>query len=99
MSRYIEFIEERHLPDRFRIVSELCGIETARILLDKLSGFSIYPPSPHRLNDALKEYVSMRIEEEPDNYIVNKLCNETGASERLIIDIIKQIKEKKNEQN
>lgn len=89
-SKYIDSIQEKHLPENFRIVSELCGIEVARLLMKKLSGMFINPPLAHRLNDALREYIRKRMQEESHPYLVHKLVQETGATQRKIEKIIRE---------
>lgn len=45
------------LPDDFRLIAEVIGMESASVLIEKLAGLRFYIPSHKRLRAAIERYI------------------------------------------
>jgi len=54
-------LEEQDLPENFQIVSETCGIETARILIKELGGITVSIPMVNSLRSLIERYIKENI--------------------------------------
>lgn len=83
----IEMLEEQDLPEHFQIVAEVCGIETARLLIKELGGISLSIPMVNSLRTLIERYVSENAKDIP----IKKIARELGMNERAIANILRKI--------
>ena len=83
----IEMLEEKDLPEHFQIVAEVCGIETARLLIKELGGITLSIPMVNSLRTLIERYVSENAKEIP----IKKIARELGMNERAVAKIIKKV--------
>lgn len=83
-------MNHQDLPEQFRIVSEVCGIETAKILIKGLGGISVSIPKLTSLRPLLERYIKENIDDVP----VKKIAMTLGMNERAIGNIVKKMGEK-----
>ena len=84
----IKMLEEKDLPEHFQIVAEVCGIETARLLIKELGGITLSIPMINSLRSLIERYVSENAKEIP----IKKIARELGMNERAVAKIFKTIK-------
>ncbi len=82
----IEMLEEQDLPEHFQIVSEVCGIETARLLIKELGGITVSIPMMTSLRSLLERY----IKEHGKDISVKKIARELGMNERAVANIMRK---------
>jgi len=82
----IEMLEEQDLPEHFQIVSEVCGIETARLLIKELGGITLSIPMVNSLRTLIERYVSENAKEIP----IKKIARELGMNERAVANILRK---------
>lgn len=84
----IEMLEEKDLPEHFQIVAEVCGIETARLLIKELGGISLSIPMVNSLRSLIERFIS----ENSSVISIKKIARELGMNERAVAKIFKSIK-------
>ncbi len=82
----IEMLEEQDLPEHFQIVAEVCGIETARILIKELGGITVSIPMVTSLRSLLERYIKDNVKELP----IKKIARELGMNERAVSNILRR---------
>lgn len=82
----MEYLEESDLPEHFRIVSELCGIDLAKTLIERLGGTSISIPKPTRIESIVIKYVK-----DNKDKCDKRLATELELSERTIKRLTKKL--------
>ncbi len=75
---YNEIKEEDLTPD-LKMISDICGIDTVRILLKHFGGLTFYIPKLTRLDDFIRRYIKMY--RDKSNKLIAK---ELGVSEQYI---------------
>ena len=83
----IQMLEEKDLPEHFQIVAEVCGIETARLLIKELGGITLSIPMVNSLRTLIERYVSENAKAIP----IKKIARELGMNERAVTNILKKI--------
>lgn len=83
----IGMLEEQDLPEHFQIVSETCGIDTARLLIKELGGITVSIPKINSLRSLIERYIKENIKEIP----IKKIARELGMNERAVGNILKKI--------
>ena len=84
----IKMLEEKDLPEHFQIVAEVCGIETARLLIKELGGISLSIPMVNSLRSLIERFIS----ENSSVISIKKIARELGMNERAVAKIFKSIK-------
>lgn len=84
-SEVINNIQPEHLPEHYRIVVETCGLETAQILIQELSGIQINVPMIPRMNEFIESYVNSNKEKNP-----KLIATQLGISERRVRAILRK---------
>ncbi|MBM2814404.1 MAG: Mor protein [Ignavibacteria bacterium] len=84
----IEMLEEQDLPEHFQIVAEVCGIETARLLIKELGGITVSIPMVNSLRSLIERYIADNAKEIP----IKKIARELGMNERAVARIIKSLR-------
>lgn len=84
----IEMLEEQDLPEHFQIVAEVCGIETARILIKELGGISLSIPMVNSLRTLIERFIA----ENSRIISIKKIARELGMNERAVAKIFKSLK-------
>lgn len=82
----IQMLEEQDLPEHFQIVAEVCGIETARLLIKELGGITLSIPMVNSLRTLIERYVSENAKEIP----IKKIARELGMNERAVAKIVRK---------
>jgi hypothetical protein len=83
-------MKAQDLPEHFRIVSETCGIETARTLVRELGGITISIPKLTSLKPLLARYIKGNM----DEVSIKKIARDLGMNERAIANTVKRITDK-----
>lgn len=83
----IEMLEEQDLPEHFQIVAEVCGIETARLLIKELGGITVSIPMVNSLRSLIERYISESSKDIP----IKKIARALGMNERAVSKIFKAI--------
>lgn len=52
--KLIDIVTIDDLPSDMKLIAELCGFETARLLLEKCAGIQIYIPKPEKMPDIVE---------------------------------------------
>jgi len=84
----IKMLEEKDLPEHFQIVAEVCGIETARLLIKELGGISLSIPMVNSLRSLIERFISKN----SSVISIKKIARELGMNERAVAKIFKSIK-------
>ncbi len=85
---FISGIRYDDLPNDFKLVADACGIETARLLIEKLGGIRLNIPMAKSLRSAIA-----RIMKAQDGSIpLKKIAIELGCSENSLINLAKYTK-------
>jgi hypothetical protein len=79
---------EKDLREHFQIVSEVCGIETARLLIKELGGITVSIPMMTSLRSLFERYIKENVKYIP----IKKIARELGMNERAVGKIIKRNK-------
>lgn len=79
-------LEEQDLPEHFQIVAEVCGIETARLLIKELGGITLSIPMVNSLRTLIERYVSENAKVIP----IKKIARELGMNERAVAKIVRK---------
>jgi len=84
-----QYIEFQDLPESFRTVAEIVGIDVARMLIQELGGIAIFIPSFKSLSATQLKYVA-------DNAERNKiaLARDLDMSSRHVEKLLKQVNQK-----
>lgn len=82
----IQMLEEQDLPEHFQIVAEVCGIETARLLIKELGGITLSIPMVNSLRTLIERYVSENAKVIP----IKKIARELGMNERAVAKIVRK---------
>lgn len=82
----ISMVKEDDLPENFRIVSELCGLEVAKSLLTELGGIQIAIPKVTSLNKVMIRYIKERHRLDSPK----KLARDLDISERTLRRILEE---------
>jgi len=86
----IEMLEEQDLPEHFQIVSEVCGIETARLLIKELGGITVSIPMMTSLRSLLERYIKENVKDIP----IKRIARELGMNERAVANLVRKINPK-----
>ena len=73
-----EMLEEQDLLEYFQIVAEVCGIETARLLIKELGGITVSFTMMTSLRSLLEGYIKENAKEIP----IKKIARELGMNAR-----------------
>ena len=79
-------LKEDDLTSDLQIVSDLCGMETVRLLMRNLKGISFYIPKITRLESFITRY----IKENPDK-TYKQIAFDLGVSEHYLRNIRKKL--------
>ena len=71
-------LEEQDLLEYFQIVAEVCGIETARLLIKELGGITVSFTMMTSLRSLLEGYIKENAKEIP----IKKIARELGMNAR-----------------
>ncbi len=85
--KIINLLEEQDLPEHFQIVSETCGIETARTLIRELGGITVSIPMFTSLRSLVERYIKANAKEIP----IKKIARELGMNERVVGKIMREM--------
>lgn len=79
---FISGLRTEDLPESFQIVAELCGLEVALIMIEKLGGLCIYVPNPrsHTFEKQIGEFIINNRE----RYSINSLALGLNIDQRQI---------------
>lgn len=79
MNNVFNQIKEEDLTPDLKMISDICGIDTVRILLQHFGGLTFYIPKLTRLDDFIKRYISMYRDKSKKT-----IAKELGVSEQFI---------------
>jgi hypothetical protein len=85
--KIINMLEEQDLPEHFQIVSEVCGLETAKILIKELGGITVSIP----MFTSLRSLVERFIKENSKDIPIKKIARELGMNERVVGKIFREM--------
>lgn len=86
----LKHLELSDLPENFRIVAEVCGMDVAKALINELGGIYINIPQITSMKNLIRKYCNTVAQTHPQK-TKQQLAKEIGLNERTIQKIIKSL--------
>lgn len=84
MKKALEILSEEDLTPDMRMVADICGLETVKILLINLGGIDIYIPKISKLDNFIRKYIEANF---------TKTFKEIACELKVSVQFIKKIAE------